>query len=131
MITLIINSFIIFIRCFILSLFICRSFVRSCVGSFVNVLILWRLICNLNLVNYGIVLRLLLITDILLSILKGLPCLNKGLLLLLLLDFICSLSDEIENEQTAEDEQQEDNLIENDSFEDEPSDAAEESNSGI
>ena len=85
----------------------------------------------MNLVNYGIVLRLLLITDILLSILKGLPCLNKGLLLLLLLDFICSLSDEIENEETAEDEQQEDNLIENDSFEDEPSDAAEESNSGI
>ena len=85
----------------------------------------------MNLVNYGIVLRLLLITDILLSILKGLPCLNKGLLLLLLLNFISSLSDEIENEETAEDEQQEDNLIENDSFEDELSDTAEESDSGI
>ena len=44
-------------------------------------------------------------------------------------NFTCSLSDE--SEETAEGEQQEDNPVENDSFEDEPSDASEESDSGI
>ena len=44
-------------------------------------------------------------------------------------NFICSLSDD--SEEKAEDEQQEDNPVENDSSEDEPLDDAEEGDSGI
>ena len=44
-------------------------------------------------------------------------------------NFICSPPDD--SEETAGDQQQEDNPVENDSFEDEPTDDAEESDSGI
>lgn len=47
----------------------------------------------------------------------------------ILRNFICSLSDDIEEKE--EDEQQEDNPVENDSSEDEPSDAAEKGDPGI